>query len=111
MANYSFSFNRINRSFLNTELWDGTKLQVKMPKKSTFEKLTTLQQYKDDKNATIEDVMDTFGSVVAEVLSNNLDGRKFTAKEVTDNMDIEEMKDFLFSYYRDFVGTLADDPN
>ena len=82
-----------------------------MPKKSTFEKLTTLQQYKDDKNATIEDVMDTFGSVVAEVLSNNLDGRKFTAKEVTDNMDIEEMKDFLFSYYRDFVGTLADDPN
>ena len=48
MANLSFDFNKIKRTFFNVTLKDGTALQVKMPKKKTFGKvkaLRTLQVY------------------------------------------------------------------
>ena len=39
MANLSFNFNKIKRTFFNVTLKDGTALQVKMPTKNTFGKV------------------------------------------------------------------------
>lgn len=111
MANLTFNFNNLARSFMNVTLKDGTVLQVKMPKKSTFSKLQRLQDLAGDETTKISDVMDTFGGVMAEILNNNLNGKTIHEKDITDQYDIEEMKDFINEYYSSFVGGLAKDPN
>lgn len=109
MANVSFDFNKIPRSFFNVTLKDGRKLQVKMPKKKTFEKLQALQNM--DQNAVeIDDLLDTFGALCAETLSHNLNGETVTADYMTENYDIEEMTEFIKTFYV-FVGDITNDPN
>lgn len=109
MANVSFDFNKISRSFFNVTLKDGRKLQVKMPKKKTFEKLQALQNM--DQNAVeIDDLLDTFGALCAETLSHNLNGETVTAEYMTENYDIEEMTEFIKTFYV-FVGNITNDPN
>lgn len=111
MANLSFNFNQINRSFFNITMKNGKKLQVKMPKKSTFSKVTALQAMKDDENTTVDDVMDTFAGIVAECLSNNLNNEHISAEEIAADYDIEEMKVFIAEYYDNFIGGLQTNPN
>ena len=109
MANVSFDFNKIKRSFFNTTLKDGRQLQVKMPKKKTFEKLSALQNINEDE-VDIDDIVDTFGALCAETLSHNLNGEEVTAAYMVENYDIEEMTEFVKQFYV-FVGGVADDPN
>ncbi|MCM1218050.1 MAG: hypothetical protein NC548_26490 [Lachnospiraceae bacterium] len=109
MANVSFDFCKIKRSFFTTTLKDGRKLQVKMPMKKTFDKLSALQNM-DQSEVAIEDVMDTFGALCAETLSNNLNGETVTADYMVSNYDIEEMTEFVKQFYV-FVGGVTDDPN
>lgn len=111
MANLTFNFNNIQRSFLNVTLKDGTVLQVKMPKKSTFSKLQKLQDLEKDESTQINDVMDTFAGVMAEILNNNLNKVTVGENDIEDQYDIEEMKEFIKEYYSTFVGGLAKDPN
>lgn len=58
MANLSFDFNKVKRSFMTVTLKDNRKLIVKMPMKKTFEKLSALQEMDTD-SMTAEDAMDT----------------------------------------------------
>lgn len=109
MANVSFDFNKIKRSFFNVKLKDGRKLQVKMPMKKTFDKLSALQNL-DQKEVEIEDVVDTFGALCAETLSHNLNKETVTTEYMVDNYDIEEMTEFIKQFYV-FVGGVTDDPN
>lgn len=109
MANVSFDFNKIKRSFFNVTLKDNRKLQVKMPKKKTFEKLQALQNT-DENEIEIDDIMDTFGALCAETLSNNLNNEEVTVAYMIENYDIEEMTEFIKTFYA-FVGGVADDPN
>ena len=109
MANISFDFNKIKRSFFNVTLKDGRVLQVKMPKKKTFEKLGALQNI-DENDVEIDDILDTFGALCAESLSNNLYGEVVTTEFMTENYDIEEMTEFVKQFYV-FVGGVAEDPN
>lgn len=109
MANVSFDFNKIKRSFFNVTLKDGRKLQVKMPMKKTFDKLSALQNL-DQNEVEIDDVVDTFGALCAETLSNNLNKETVTTEYMVDNYDIEEMTEFIKKFYV-FVGGVADDPN
>ena len=109
MANLSFNFNKIPRSFFNVTLKDDRKLQVKMPRKKTFEKLQVLQKM-DEETAEVEDIMDTFGALCAETLSNNLKGEKVTTKYITDNYDFEKIIEFLKQFYA-FVSGAANSPN
>ena len=48
MANLSFDFNKVKRSFMTVTLKDNRKLIVKMPMKKTFEKLSALQEMDTD---------------------------------------------------------------
>ena len=109
MANVSFDFNKINRSFFNVTLKDGRKLQVKMPMKKTFEKLQALQNLNEDE-VGIEDLLDTFGALCAETLSHNLNDEVVTRDYMVENYDIEEMTEFIKTFYV-FVGNVANDPN
>lgn len=109
MANVSFDFNKIKRSFFTVTLKDGRKLQVKMPKKKTFEKLSALQNM-NEREVEVDDMMDTFGALCAESLSHNLNGEEVTAAYMVENYDIEEMTEFVKQFYV-FVGGITDDPN
>ena len=109
MANMNFDFNKINRSFFTVTLTDGKKLLVKMPKKGTFGKLAAVQDMDTD-NMTMDDAMDTLGAIVAEALSNNLQGEKITTEYITDQYDVEEMSEFVDNYMA-FVNGASKNPN
>lgn len=111
MANLSFDFNKVKRTFFNVTLKDGRKLQVKMPMKKTFEKVAEMQNFTEDAgDVSIDDIMDTLGALCAECLSHNLNGVRVTAQEITDDYDIEEMQAFINEYYV-FVGGVTQNPN
>lgn len=110
MANLSFDFNKIKRTFFNVTLKDGTALQVKMPKKKTFGKVKALRTLQEDENADIDDVMDTMAGVMTDCLSNNLNGVKVEPEQL-ENYDIEEMTAFIEEYYEKFVGEIQNNPN
>lgn len=109
MANLSFDFNKVKRSFMNVTLKDNRKLIVKMPMKKTFEKLSALQEMDTD-SMTAEDAMDTLGGLCAEILSHNMTGEQVTAKEITDDYDTEEME-ALIDAYMEFAGGVKNNPN
>ena len=108
MANLSFDFNKIKRTFFNVTLKDGRKLVVKMPMKKTFEKVSALQEMNDD--TTIHDALDTIGGLCAENLSHNMTGEKVTGEFMTDNYDLEEMQIFIEEYYN-FTAGVKNNPN
>lgn len=110
MANYAFDFNKIKRSFFTVTLKNGKKVVVKMPQKKTFEKMQSLSDI-DTENITVEDAFDTIGGLVAEILNNNMDRNlKFTAKDISDDYDIEEMKEFI-KQYEEYVKGATSNPN
>ena len=111
MANLSFSFNKIKRSFFTVKMKDGQSLQVKMPTKGTFQKLQTLQNMQDDDSVSVNDVMDTMAGIMADILNNNLNGVKVDPAEIADQYDLEEMTSFIAEYYEKFVGGLQNNPN
>ena len=108
MANKSFDFNKIKRSFFNATLKDGRKLIVKMPMKKTFEKITTIQEM--DEETAMDDVLEAFGGLCAEILSNNMKGERVTPDYMIDNYDLEEMQIFITAFY-EFVSGATNNPN
>ncbi len=111
MANLSFNFNKIKRTFFNVTLKDGTALQVKMPTKNTFGKVQALRTLQEDENADIGDVMDTMAGVMADCLSHNLNGVRVQQEQIAAEYDIEEMTAFIGEYYEKFVGGIQSNPN
>ena len=109
MANLSFDFIKVKRSFMTVTLKDNRKLIVKMPMKKTFEKLSALQEMDTD-SMTAEDAMDTLGGLCAEILSHNMTGEQVTTKEITDDYDTEEME-ALIDAYMEFAGGVKNNPN
>ena len=111
MANLSFDFNKIKRSFFNVTMKDGQTLQVKMPTKRTFGKVQALRTLQDDDGADVADVIDTMAGVMADCLNNNLNGVKVDQEMIAEEYDIEEMTAFIGEYYEKFVGTIQNNPN
>lgn len=109
MANMTFDFNKVKRSFMTVTLKDGRKLIVKMPMKKTFEKMAAMQEVDVD-SMSIDDAMDTLGGLCAEILSNNMTGERVTAKEITDDYDTEEME-ALIDAYMEFATGVKENPN
>ena len=111
MANLSFNFNNIKRTFFNVTLKDGTALQVKLRTMNTFGKFLALRTLLVDENADIGDVMDTMAGVMADCLSNNLNGVKIDQEQIAAEYDIEEITAFIGDYYEKFVGGIQNNPN
>lgn len=111
MANLSFDFNKIKRSFFNVTLKDGQSLQVKMPTKKTFGKVQALRDLQSNENADVEDVIDTIAGVMTDCLNNNLNGVVVDHKKIAAEYDIEEMTAFIEEYYDKFVSGIQNNPN
>lgn len=111
MSNLSFNFNNLPNSFFNVTLKNGKVLLVKMPKKKTMSKIQALQNMGDDKDISVEAVVNTMAGAVAEILTNNMSGEKVTTKEIAEDYDLEEMKLFISEFYQKFVGKLDENPN
>lgn len=110
MANKSFDFNKVKRSYFPTTLKDGTKLQVKMPAKKTFEKLLALDISEASSKEEAVEVISALDTMCAELLSNNVAGHDVDADYMNDNYDFEEKMLFLDAYM-DFVNDAKNDPN
>lgn len=102
MANLSFNFNKVKRSFMTVTLKDNRKLIVKMPMKKTFEKLVSAAGNGHGQHDG-EDAMDTLGGLCAEILSHNMTGEQVTAKEITDRLRHRRME-ALIDAYMEFAG-------
>ena len=109
MANMSFDFNNIQRSFFTTRLKDGRKLVVKMPMKKTFQKMSGMTEA-DTEKMTPDDAIDTLANICAEVLSNNMDKEKVTMEYMVENYDLEEMNEFM-KHFMGFCNQAKNDPN
>ena len=75
MANKSFNFGKMKRSFYTTTLKDGKVVIVNMPKKSTFEKMQEISDM-DEEEVDGKEVYKTMLSLMAEILSNNKNGER-----------------------------------
>ena len=111
MANLSFDFNKIKRSFFNVTMKDGQTLQVKMPTKRTFGKVQALRDLQSNEDADVQDVIDTIAGVMADCLNNNLNGVVVDQKMIAAEYDIEEMTAFIEEYYDKFVSGIQNNPN
>ena len=56
-----------------------------MPTKNTFGKVQALNRLQQDENADVGDVIDTMAGVMADCLSNNLNGIKVNADQIADD--------------------------
>lgn len=109
MANRSFDFGKVKRSFYNTKLKDGTILLVNMPMKKTFEKITKIEELQEDDDAIL--VYDTMLDLMAEILSNNKQKRQITTEYLEkEKYDIEEITAYIGDYAK-FVETIKNNPN
>ena len=68
-----YNFNKVQRRYYPVTLKDGKTYLVAMPEKRTFEKLQSLDTSDD------ADVMQELRKCVAEIISNNKQGRRVRA--------------------------------
>lgn len=104
MANHNFSFQKAPRSIMNLEMADGTLLLVRVPAKRTVEKLMKMGDLDN------RQFLGEFDAVIAEILSNNQQGKKYTSKWVHDNMEFEDQLILLEAVMK-FIGAIGADPN
>ena len=109
MANRSFDFGKVKKSFYNTKLKDGTVLLINMPMKKTFDKITKIEELQEDDNASM--VYDTMLDLMSEILSNNKQKKRITKEYLEkENYDLEEIIAYIGDYTR-FVETINHNPN
>lgn len=107
----SFDFNKIERKTINVTLPDGTLLLVRMPQKRVWEKFKTFQNM-DQEDTDVSEFFDTLDNIIAEILSENKQGKKITKEYVAtcEELDFEAKMAFL-EEYMDFVSSTEKDPN
>ena len=100
-------YTKFKKKFDTITLPDGTVLHLLMPKKKTIERMMSLGKVED---GTEESQLDEAYSVAAEILSNNMQKKHFSANEAEDMLDAEELG-ALFEEYAKFVSEIKNDPN
>lgn len=99
-------YTQHKRKFFPVKLLDGTVLHLLMPKKRTFEKMAQLEETEVE---GVEGINELY-NITAEILSNNLQKKKYSGDKVGDMLDIDEVK-MLYSEYLEFVSGIKNDPN
>lgn len=96
------------KKFFVVKLTNGTTLNIPSPKKRIFEKMTAMNEISID-NLSAESINSVY-ELIAEILSSNTQKKKYTADEVGEMLDFEDINMLLDSYMA-FAGYIADDPN
>lgn len=99
-------YTRRKRKFFSMKLPDGTMLYLLMPKKRTFEKMAQFEETEAEGVESINALYD----IAADILSNNLQKKRYNSDKVGEMLDIDEVK-ILFSDYVAFVAGIKNDPN
>lgn len=94
---------------LSVKLIDGKTVLLTAPKKSLYTKLTALESKLKDEQE-VGQLYDDILQLTADILSSNKTGAKFTAADVDEIMDIEDMALLIFEYSK-FAGQLIGSPN
>ena len=102
-------FTQHEKKYLPVKLFDGTVVLLGVPKKKLYTKIVSLKKHLEN-GADVENAYDEITEATAEILSNNKAGTEFTAKEVDDIMDIEDMSLIILEYGK-FAGAITSDPN
>lgn len=102
-------FTTREKRYLPVKLFDGTVVLLGVPKKKLYTKVVSLKKLLED-DTDVENVYDEIAEITAEILSNNKTGKEFTAKEIDDIMDIEDMSLIILEYGK-FTGDVTSDPN
>lgn len=125
--NFQINFQKARRNFMtltfDDEREDGTpyvrEILVGMPKKRVFTVLMNLKKnVKFDKETASEEekvehqkqTIDELYLLTSEILSNNINKEKIEQKWVEEQMDIEQIKEFLDAYVKFCKGEAAN-PN
>ena len=101
-------YTKIQKKTFTVKLYDGTTLICTMPKKRTFEKMALMKDINAD--TLDEKSRNDLYEVTAEILSCNMQKKKYTADEVGEMFDIDDVI-MLFNEYTEFTGYATDDPN
>lgn len=97
------------KKVLPVKLIDGKTVLLTAPKKSLYTKLTALEsRLKDEKD--VGSLYDEILQLTADILSSNKTGARFTAADVDERMDIEDMALLIFEYSK-YAGQLVGSPN
>ncbi len=102
-------YSKQKKSYLNVKMADGTLLLIGTPKKALFTRLSVVEETLKDTDE-VGDVYDEILALCAEILSNNKDKKTFTADDVDNLMDIEDMA-LLIREYSTFAGGIIKNPN
>lgn len=101
-------YTKIQKKTFTVKLYDGTTLICTMPKKRTFEKMALMKDINAD--TLDEKSINDLYEVTAEILSCNMQKKKYTADEVGEMLDFEDIN-MLLDGYMTFAGYIVDDPN
>lgn len=99
-------FTKQKKKFHPVKMPDGTVLNLLTPKKKLFEQIAG---FENDDGETVHDIAELY-SVAAGILSTNLQKKQYTADEVGELFDIEDVR-ALYSEYVEFVSKIANNPN
>ena len=97
------------KKVLPVKLINEKTVLLTAPKKSLYTELTGLEsKLKDERD--VGKLYDEILQLTANILSTNKTGTKFTAADVEDLMDIEDMALLIFEYSK-YAGQLVGSPN
>lgn len=100
----SYDFRKRKKEYMTVTLDDGesTVIHVKMPKKKTMESFMQLHET----SAAELDIDDVY-AVLADTLSENMEGKRITKDMVEDTLDMEDAVDFMRAYAEFIHGIIS----
>lgn len=101
-------FSKQKKKIFVVKLVTGTTLNIPLPKKRIFEKMAALDG--TDADTTSVEGINNIYVLIAEILSSNLQKKKYSAEEVGEMFDLEDVN-MLLNEYMTFAGCIANDPN
>ena len=102
-------YTKREKKVLPVTLINGKTVLLTAPKKALYQKLTALKANLEG-SSDFGQLYDEILQLTADVLSSNKTGVKFTAEEVDELMDIEDMALLIFEYSK-FAGQIVGNPN
>ncbi len=101
-------YTKIEKKKFPVKLRDGKTLILTMPQKKTSEKMANMEDEATQSGGEI--AVNEMYEVATEILSNNLQKRRFTVEEVGEMFDIEDLT-ILYKGYSEFASGVKSDPN
>lgn len=101
-------YTKIQKKKFPVKLRDGNTIILTMPQKKTFEKMAAMEDAAAQTGG--EAAVSEMYEVAAEILSNNLQKKRFSVEEVGNLFDIEDLS-ILYSEYSAFASGVKADPN